>query len=28
MGWSERTYYEVCTNPAIYAALEKHAAAK
>jgi hypothetical protein len=22
-GWSELTYYEVCTDPAIYAALEK-----
>jgi class 3 adenylate cyclase len=22
-GWTERTYYEVCTDPAIYAALEK-----
>jgi hypothetical protein len=27
-GWSERTYYEVCTDPAIYAALEKKKAAK
>jgi len=22
-GWTEQTYYEVCTDPAIYAALEK-----
>jgi hypothetical protein len=22
-GWTDRTYYEVCTDPAIYAALEK-----
>jgi hypothetical protein len=22
-GWTERNYYEVCTDPAIYAALEK-----
>jgi len=22
-GWTERSYYEVCTDPAIYAALEK-----
>jgi hypothetical protein len=27
-GWTERTYYEVCTDPAIYAALEKKKAAK
>ena len=27
-GWTERSYYEVCTDPAIYAALEKHSAAK
>src|SRR5208283_4918909 len=27
-GWSDRTYYEVCTDPAIYAALEKKKAAK
>jgi len=27
-GWTERKYYEVCTDPAIYAALEKHAANK
>src|SRR5580693_5365924 len=26
-GWSDRTYYEVCTDPAIYAALEKKKAA-
>ena len=26
-GWTERTYYEVCTDPAIYAALEKKKAA-
>jgi hypothetical protein len=26
--WTERTYYEVCTDPAIYAALEKKKAAK
>ena len=25
--WTDRTYYEVCTNPAIYAALEGKAAA-
>jgi hypothetical protein len=25
--WTERTYYEVCTNPAVYAALEKKTAA-
>jgi len=25
--WTERTYYEVCTNPAVYAALEGKAAA-
>ena len=23
LGWTNRTYYEVCTDPAIYAALEK-----
>jgi hypothetical protein len=23
LGWSDRSYYEVCTDPAIYAALEK-----
>src|ERR1700683_95426 len=23
LGWTERTYYEVCTDPAIYSALEK-----
>jgi len=22
-GWTERMYYEICTDPAIYAALEK-----
>jgi hypothetical protein len=22
-GWTERSYYEVCTDPAIYTALEK-----
>jgi hypothetical protein len=22
-GWTERSYYEVCTDPAIYAALER-----
>jgi hypothetical protein len=27
-GWTERTYYEICTDPAIYAALEKKKAAK
>jgi hypothetical protein len=27
-GWSDRSYYEVCTDPAIYAALEKKKAAK
>lgn len=27
-GWSERHYYEVCTDPAIYAALENKKAAK
>ncbi len=27
-GWSDRTYYEVCTDPAIYVALEKKKAAK
>jgi class 3 adenylate cyclase len=27
-GWTERLYYEVCTDPAIYAALEKKKAAK
>jgi class 3 adenylate cyclase len=26
-GWTERSYYEVCTDPAIYAALEKKKAA-
>jgi class 3 adenylate cyclase len=28
LGWTERNYYEVCTDPAIYAALEKKKAAK
>ena len=28
LGWTDRTYYEVCTDPAIYAALEKKKAAK
>jgi class 3 adenylate cyclase len=27
-GWTERSYYEVCTDPAIYAALEKRKAAQ
>jgi class 3 adenylate cyclase len=27
-GWTDRHYYEVCTDPAIYAALEKKKAAK
>jgi len=27
-GWTEQTYYEVCTDPAIYAALEKRKGAK
>ena len=27
-GWTDRIYYEVCTDPAIYAALEKKKAAK
>ena len=27
LGWTERNYYEVCTDPAIYAALEKKKAA-
>jgi class 3 adenylate cyclase len=27
-GWSERNYYEICTDPAIYGALEKKKAAK
>jgi hypothetical protein len=22
-GWTDRSYYEICTDPAIYAALEK-----
>jgi len=25
--WTERNYYEVCSNPAVYAALEKKSAA-
>ncbi len=27
-GWTDRTYYELCTDPAIYAALEKKKSAK
>jgi len=27
-GWTDRTYYEICTDPAIYAALEKKKSAK
>jgi hemoglobin-like flavoprotein len=27
-GWTDRTYYEICTDPAIYAALEKKKGAK
>ena len=27
-GWTERSYYEVCTDPAIYSALERRKAAK
>jgi len=27
VGWTERNYYEICTDPAIYAALEKKKAA-
>ncbi len=27
-GWTERSYYEVCTDPAIYSALEKRKGAK
>jgi class 3 adenylate cyclase len=27
-GWTDRSYYEICTDPAIYAALEKKKAAK
>jgi len=27
-GWTERSYYEICTDPAIYAALEKKKGAK
>src|SRR5271165_4296089 len=27
-GWTDHTYYEICTDPAIYAALEKKKAAK
>jgi len=26
-GWTEKTYFEVCTDPAIYGALEKKKAA-
>jgi len=28
LGWTDRNYYEVCTDPAIYAALEKKKGAK
>ncbi|SRR5579871_1176229 len=28
LGWSDRQYYEICTDPAIYAALEKKKGAK
>jgi class 3 adenylate cyclase len=28
LGWTDHTYYEVCTDPAIYAALEKKKAAR
>ena len=28
LGWTDRNYYEVCTDPAIYAALEKKKSAK
>ena len=28
LGWTERTYYEICTDPAIYAALEKKKGAR
>jgi len=28
VGWTERSYYEVCTDPAIYSALEKKRGAK
>jgi class 3 adenylate cyclase len=28
LGWTDRIYYEVCTDPAIYAALEKKKSAK
>jgi class 3 adenylate cyclase len=28
LGWTERSYYEICTDPAIYAALEKGKGAK
>jgi class 3 adenylate cyclase len=28
LGWTDRNYYEVCTDPAIYAALEKKKTAK
>jgi hypothetical protein len=27
VGWADRKYYEVCADPAIYAALEKKKAA-
>ena len=27
-GWTDRRYYEVCTDPAIYAALEQRKAAQ
>jgi hypothetical protein len=27
VGWTDRNYYEICTDPAIYAALEKRKAA-
>jgi hypothetical protein len=26
-GWTERAYYEVCSNPAVYAAMDKKTAA-
>jgi class 3 adenylate cyclase len=28
LGWTDRNYYEICTDPAIYAALEKKKSAK
>jgi len=28
LGWTDRTYYEVCTDPSIYASLEKKKSAK